>query len=543
MSFQPRPGQEPVLDAPDPVVVVLGGAGTGKTTLAAAVVRDALDRVDSAHERPKRALFLSFSRAAVAQIIERTEDVLGRQAERVEITTFHSFAWKLLKRWGAAIGVPEPTLVSPSEAKLFGAASGVTYGDLLPLALRLVQIPCIQRHLRSRWAIVVSDEFQDTSDEQFELIKLVSGGARLLFLGDENQCIYSNLPGATGVGPERIAAALNLPGARRIDLPKVSHRDPTNTLPAAAEAIRERDFHHEAVGAAISSGMLSVQHHEGGVTEGFLVAHGIGQLKREGHTSIGVFSHHVDATTSLSDELTGRGITHEIVGLPDSVTSSVQAQFEMLCYSANGGGAETLRRALAVFITSAERGRHPPQLARMVAGQLEAPPSLEERLNDLETRLEGSSGVSEAFQIAADAFASIGISRGQRTWARGTSVLRAVMGPRLCRETEFPADEFELVRRKLAGEKAALLTLDDAGETADVQLMGLYQAKGREADATIVVFRENDFYGLEEEPMPEGSKLLYVVLSRARKRTIILTLGFELPGLVAPLALLPQPSQ
>lgn len=543
MSFQPRPGQEPVLEARDPVVVVLGGAGTGKTTLAAAVVRDALDKAASARKGPKRALFLSFSRAAVAQIIDRTEDVLGRQAERVEITTFHAFAWKLLKRWGAAIGMPEPTLVSPSEAQLFGAASGVTYRDLLPLALRLAQIPCVQRHLRSRWAIVVSDEFQDTSDEQFELIKLVSGSARLLFLGDLNQCIYSNLPGATGVGPERIAAALNLPGARRIDLPKVSHRDPTNTLPAAAGAIRERDFHHEAVGAAISSGMLNVQHYETGPTEGVLVSNVIRELKRKGHTSVGVFSHHVDATASLSDELTGQGVTHEIVGLPDSVTSAVQTQFEMLCHSANGCGAETVRRALAVFVTSAERGQRPPQLARMIARQVEAPHRLEERLNNLETRLEDSSGVTEALRAAANALDSVGLSRGQRAWARGTAVLRAVMGPRLCREAGFPADGFELVRRKLAGEKAALLTLDDAGEAADVQLMGLYQAKGREADATVVVFRENDFYGSEGEPMPEGSKLLYVVLSRARKRTIILTLGSELPGLVAPLAALSRPAQ
>ncbi len=35
MKFEARPGQEPVLDAEDPVLVVLGGAGTGKTTVAA----------------------------------------------------------------------------------------------------------------------------------------------------------------------------------------------------------------------------------------------------------------------------------------------------------------------------------------------------------------------------------------------------------------------------------------------------------------------------------------------------------------------------
>jgi DNA helicase-2/ATP-dependent DNA helicase PcrA len=68
--------------------------------------------------------------------------------------------------------------------------------------------------------------------------------------------------------------------------------------------------------------------------------------------------------------------------------------------------------------------------------------------------------------------------------------------------------------------------------------MGLYQSKGREADATVVVFRGNDFYGNEAEPMPVGSRLLYVVLTRARRKTIVLTLGSTLRPLVDPLAAL-----
>ena len=68
--------------------------------------------------------------------------------------------------------------------------------------------------------------------------------------------------------------------------------------------------------------------------------------------------------------------------------------------------------------------------------------------------------------------------------------------------------------------------------------MGLYQSKGREADATIVVLRGNDYFGREGEPMPVGSKLLYVVLTRARTKTIVLTLGSTLPPLIYPLAVL-----
>lgn len=186
MKFEPRPGQESVLDAEDPVLVVLGGAGTGKTTVAAAAVRRILDGARASAAQPRRALFLSFSRAAVGQIADRTSGTLGPQADFVEITTFHAFAWHLIRRWGGAIGLTDPKLISPSEAKLFGASSGITYDDLLPLALKVLDIPAVRQHLEHRWAVIVSDEFQDTSRDQFELIMRIRGPARLLLLGDLN---------------------------------------------------------------------------------------------------------------------------------------------------------------------------------------------------------------------------------------------------------------------------------------------------------------------------------------------------------------------
>ncbi len=538
VSFQPRPGQEPVLKATEPVLVVLGGAGTGKTSTAAAAIRKILDEARASGEAPRRALFLSFSRAAVGQIIDRTCSSLGPQADFVEITTFHAFAWQLIKRWGAAIGISDPKLVSPSEAKLFSTTNGITYNDLLPLALKLLRIPAIRTHLERRWAVIVSDEFQDTSHDQFELINLIRGKARLLLLGDLNQCIYTNLPGVIGVGPKRVTAALALPGAKRIELPEVSHRDPTNILPAAAAAIRQRNFAHAAVSAALESEMLEVRHHHDPANEGPLVAKLVRELRGEGYESVGIFSHHVDATATLSDHLNSEGIAHEIVGLPDSVTSALQAQFEMLCHAAGHGATEAIRRSLAIFVTSTERGGSAPRLAQMIAGHISAPTALETRLRQLETRLAATSSVIEALDIVSNLPDSVGLTRGGRTWARGTVILRALLGPRLCRASTFPVGGFEFLRQKLADEHVSLLTYSDSGDPADVQLMGLYQSKGREADATIVVLREKDYYGKEPEPMPTGSKLLYVVLTRARKKTVVLTLGSTLRPLIAPLATL-----
>lgn len=337
MSFEPRPGQDVVLATSDPVVVVLGGAGTGKTTTAAAVVRRELDVTRSARTGPRRALFLSFSRAAVSQILDRTTDTLGDQAPFVEVTTFHAFAWHLIQRFGAAIGRDDPKLISPSEAKLFGVAGGVTYDDLIPMALQLTAIRAVEAHLKKRWAIIASDEFQDTSRDQFELITRIRGDARLLLLGDLNQCIYAALPGTVGVGPQRVDAALALPGAVRIDLPEVSHRDPTNILPAAASAIRRRDFEHDAVRAALDTQMLEIRHTSSFADEGPAVEELVTELRTLGYESVGIFSHHVDATASLSDHLNMAGIARGIVGLPDAATSALEAQFEMLRLSAGGG--------------------------------------------------------------------------------------------------------------------------------------------------------------------------------------------------------------
>lgn len=537
MTFEPRPGQEDVLAATAPVVVVMGGAGTGKTTTAAALVRRELDRAHHDAAARRRALFLSFSRAAVSLILDRTEDSLGPHASFVEVTTFHSFAWKLINHFGSIVGLRNPKLTSPSEAKLFGAVGGVTYGQLIPTALRLIAIPAIRAHLQNRWTIVVCDEFQDTTKDQFELLTRIRGEARLLLLGDLNQCIYANLPGAVGVGPERVAAAMSLTDAVRIDLPEVSHRDPTNILPAAASAIRQRDFGHAAVQAALDAGMLSARHAADFAAEPVVVAEVVSELRADGHETIAIFSHHVDATAELSDALSVAGVAHEIVGLSDAVTSALEAQFEMLELAAGPGDPALMRRALGIFVTSIERGKA-PELARMIVGQVWASETLTTRLDARIEALKACASMSETLDIVESIPDRLGLVRGERSWSTATRLLRTLLGPRLCRAITLPANGFSNLRDEITDQQVNLLSSVDADNAAPVQLMGLYQSKGREADATIVVLRGNDYYGSEPEPMQNGSKLLYVVLTRARKKTVILTFGEPLPSLVQPLTAL-----
>jgi DNA helicase-2/ATP-dependent DNA helicase PcrA len=64
--------------------------------------------------------------------------------------------------------------------------------------------------------------------------------------------------------------------------------------------------------------------------------------------------------------------------------------------------------------------------------------------------------------------------------------------------------------------------LGDAGlRPHPVQATNLHQTKGREADATILLLQPDEYHGNERPPYPKLSRLLYVVLPRARHRAYI----------------------
>lgn len=522
-----------VVNAKAPVLVVLGGAGTGKTTTAAALVRRRLHEAHMAG-RSERVLFLSFSKSAVSQILDRSSTVLGPYADRVEVTTFHAFAWKLIARWGNSIGITEPALFSPAEKKVFGTVGGLEYDELIPTASKIVTIPAVGAHLRKRWSVIVVDEFQDTSDQHWRLILSVRGSAQLVLLGDLNQCIYKNLPNSSGAGPGRVSAAMALPDAHQMTLPAVSHRDPTYVLPAAAEAVRLRQFSNPAVAMALELGMLEVRNEPDLDCEAEAVIEAVAELRAQGHT-VGIFSHHVDSTAALSDQLRHGGVSHDIVGVPEAIDAALRAQFALLSFACGEGDSSEVSRALAIFVASSERGKAVPVLARMFARLEPRTAVLEQRLTQLGVALSSCRSLREALDIAAGAFESLHLSRGHVAWNTGSTLLKNMLGPRALLVSGMPANGLRHLQASLGNHHLSLLTQSDESIGVPVQIMGLYQSKGREVDASVVILRQKDYFGREAEPMPDGSRLLYVVLTRARQKTLILTVGSNLPPLVAPL--------
>jgi DNA helicase-2/ATP-dependent DNA helicase PcrA len=236
----------------DAKVLVLGGPGTGKTTTALWTARAYLET--SRGVPAPRTLFLTFSRSAVSQIMSRSPGVLSGISDRVEISTFHALAYRLLRAFGryAGYGTAIPGVQSEARSRLLGHdGSRLRYDDLIEGAIQLLEgSERIREKVTARWGLVICDEAQDTSTEHWKLLQLAAAH-KLLLLGDANQMIYTFIP---GVSPERFRRVRQW-ADREIELLPRSHRDPSGAIPALAEAVRMRDFRRSSRHASLGRGM------------------------------------------------------------------------------------------------------------------------------------------------------------------------------------------------------------------------------------------------------------------------------------------------
>jgi superfamily I DNA/RNA helicase/RecB family exonuclease len=95
-----------------PVVRVLGGPGTGRTTLAVEIVVDRVERLGLA---PEQCLVLAPTRLAAAGLRQRITARLGRTVTEPLARTAQAFAFAVLRREAALYGDPAPRLLSGPE--------------------------------------------------------------------------------------------------------------------------------------------------------------------------------------------------------------------------------------------------------------------------------------------------------------------------------------------------------------------------------------------------------------------------------------------
>ncbi len=229
-------------------LLILAGAGSGKTRVLTHRIAHLL------RERLARApeiLAVTFTNKAAGELRERVEKLVGPEAERLWVATFHAAGARILRREAEALGLtrsfaiyddadqlsevkraasdlgmdaatarqqlaridrwknagllPDEVRVGeydvPGKAALgvyrryqaaLQASNAVDFGDLIVRVLELFKKrEDILQNYAGRFRHVLVDEFQDTNPAQYQLLKLLASvHGNLCVVGDDDQSIY-----------------------------------------------------------------------------------------------------------------------------------------------------------------------------------------------------------------------------------------------------------------------------------------------------------------------------------------------------------------
>ncbi|TPG34706.1 ATP-dependent helicase [Mycolicibacterium hodleri] len=189
--FVPTEEQAAVISAPPGPVVVIAGAGAGKTeTMAARVVW----LVANGYARPGEVLGLTFTRKAAGQLLRRVRTRLARLAgaglvpgdrsdvdEHPSVGTYHAFAGTLLREHGLLLPVePSARLVGATELWQLAFRVVCEY----PGALHTEKSPATMTAMVLRLAgqlaehLVDTDQLRDTHVELERLVHALPAGPR-----------------------------------------------------------------------------------------------------------------------------------------------------------------------------------------------------------------------------------------------------------------------------------------------------------------------------------------------------------------------------
>ena len=308
------PSQAAAVDWVDGPLFVLAGPGSGKTRVLTTRVAKLLAETP---DKSFRVMALTFTNKAADEMATRIEAFVPDQQDRATIGTFHSFCMQMLQQHGSHIGINpnfaiyslesdradllkeairasglsgenerflgtidklKARLIQPDScAKLFRDASvgeqveqtyrsyedalsranALDFGSLIAQAYRLISTyPGVGMHYRRAYAYWMFDEFQDTTDGQYRLIRALAGdGFRNIFaVADDDQIIYQ-WNGASYQQIQRFRADFQ---PTEIQLP-TNYRCPPSIV-AAANQLVVHNTHRTATKQPLEAGKTTLRY-------------------------------------------------------------------------------------------------------------------------------------------------------------------------------------------------------------------------------------------------------------------------------------------
>ncbi|MBE6138460.1 MAG: ATP-dependent DNA helicase PcrA [Firmicutes bacterium] len=232
-------------------LLVLAGAGSGKTKVLTTRIAYLISEMGV---NPYNILAITFTNKAAKEMQGRVIDMLGEMAKNIQISTFHSFGVSILRKHYQKLGFKENFSILDSEDaltiikkilkelnldvqdynprairnKISGAkneilspneyeryvntdfeekvlevykkyehklklSNSMDFDDLLILPIRLFrENPKVLQEYQERFQYILVDEYQDTNEAQYILVKMLGAKYRnVCVVGDESQSIYS----------------------------------------------------------------------------------------------------------------------------------------------------------------------------------------------------------------------------------------------------------------------------------------------------------------------------------------------------------------
>ena len=232
-------------------LLVLAGAGSGKTRVLTTKIAYLINKLEV---EPSDILAITFTNKAAKEMKERVIKLVGADFYGMQISTFHSFGLSIIKKYYERLGYDsnftiidsddsltlikrilkemnldvktynpkaiknrisgaKNELLDPDDYDKFANTdfeekvvevyrryqdilhrnNSVDFDDLLILPIKLLKNnPDILMYYQERFKYVLIDEYQDTNEAQYVLVKLISAKYKnICVVGDESQSIYS----------------------------------------------------------------------------------------------------------------------------------------------------------------------------------------------------------------------------------------------------------------------------------------------------------------------------------------------------------------